>query len=176
MYTHIHLCAESQYSSNRRVLPKIIYVTVGTVAVGTRRYIDWAGSLHRFVSTSLCPSLASPIPTSYITLFIWTLTIWVSYAPLIDVAQTSGASQRAKDATNLIGRLCFSLFLCAALLLFEKFSIQWIAGKFHEKSYAGAPHFLYCRLVLMNFFLKCRAYSATKNCRSRSCDTLPPLS
>jgi hypothetical protein len=32
--------------------------------------------------------------------------------------------------------LLFGLFLCAALLLFEKFSIQWIAGKFHEKTYA----------------------------------------
>ena len=38
---------------------------------------------------------------------------------------------------NSIAKLLFAFFLCAGLLVFEKFAIQWIAGKFHERSYAG---------------------------------------
>ena len=38
---------------------------------------------------------------------------------------------------NTIAKLLFAFFLCAGLLVFEKFAIQWIAGKFHERSYAG---------------------------------------
>ncbi|KIK67405.1 hypothetical protein GYMLUDRAFT_156530 [Collybiopsis luxurians FD-317 M1] len=86
-----------------RILPSAIRATVGVIAVGTRKYIDWAGALHR-----------------YVALFGWTLAMWVTVSSII----------------SLIAKLLFGLFLCSAVLLFEKFSIQWIAGKFHERTYA----------------------------------------
>ncbi len=39
-----------------------------------------------------------------------------------------------------MAKLLFALMLSAAVLFFEKISIQWIAGKFHERSYAGTDH------------------------------------
>lgn len=102
-----------------RILPTIIRSTVGVVAVSTRRYIDWMQALHR-----------------YIALFAWTVAVWVSYNFLIDARQSGTASPKSTHAVDLIGKLLFSFFICAAVLLFEKFAIQWIAGKFHERSYA----------------------------------------
>ncbi|PFH51489.1 hypothetical protein AMATHDRAFT_142246 [Amanita thiersii Skay4041] len=102
-----------------RVFPRIVKSTIGVVAVGTRRYIDWMQALHR-----------------YIALFGWTLAIWVSWTPLVAYRQATDVSSRSAHVINLIGRVLFAFFLCAAILLFEKFSIQWIAGKFHERSYA----------------------------------------
>ncbi|KAI0305411.1 hypothetical protein B0F90DRAFT_1808688 [Multifurca ochricompacta] len=101
------------------LLPRIVRHTVGVVAVGARRYIDWLGALHR-----------------YVALFSWSLIIWIAWNPLIDSRQDAHASTRSVQIINFIGRLLFGIYLCAALLLFEKFSIQWIAGKFHERSYA----------------------------------------
>ncbi|GAW01584.1 serine threonine protein kinase [Lentinula edodes] len=102
-----------------RILPSIIRSTVGIVAVGTRKYIDWASVLHR-----------------YVALFGWTLAMWITWNPLVDTRQESTASNNDKSIVSLIAKLLFGLFLCSAVLLFEKFSIQWIAGKFHEKTYA----------------------------------------
>ncbi|THV05025.1 hypothetical protein K435DRAFT_790441 [Dendrothele bispora CBS 962.96] len=102
-----------------RILPSIIRSTVGVIAVSTRKYIDWAGALHR-----------------YVALFAWTLGIWVSWNPLVDNRQRDDASDKSRHIIDLIGKLLFGFYLCAAVLLFEKFSIQWIAGKFHERSYA----------------------------------------
>ncbi|KAJ4002056.1 Mechanosensitive ion channel-domain-containing protein [Lentinula boryana] len=102
-----------------RILPSIIRSTVGVVAVGTRKYIDWASALNR-----------------YVALFGWTLIMWITWNPIIDTRQESTASDNSKSIVSLIAKLLFGLFLCSAVLLFEKFSIQWIAGKFHEKTYA----------------------------------------
>ncbi|KAJ4467895.1 Mechanosensitive ion channel-domain-containing protein [Lentinula edodes] len=102
-----------------RILPSIIRSTVGIVAVGTRKYIDWASVLHR-----------------YVALFGWTLAMWITWNPIVDTRQESTASNNDKSIVSLIAKLLFGLFLCSAVLLFEKFSIQWIAGKFHEKTYA----------------------------------------
>ncbi|KAL0955922.1 hypothetical protein HGRIS_002114 [Hohenbuehelia grisea] len=101
------------------IAPSIIRRTVGLVAIGTRRYIDWMEVLHR-----------------YVALFAWTLSVWVSYNPLIDRRQAKDASENAKNAVDTVAKFLFAFYLCAAVLLFEKFSIQWIAGKFHERSYA----------------------------------------
>ncbi|KAF9460703.1 hypothetical protein BDZ94DRAFT_1169180 [Collybia nuda] len=101
------------------VLPSIMRSTVGVVALATRRYIDWMQALHR-----------------YMALFAWTLAIWVSWGPLIDNNQKDGTGPKSVRALDLIAKLLFAFFLCSAVLLFEKFSIQWIAGKFHERSYA----------------------------------------
>ncbi|KAH8995736.1 hypothetical protein EDB92DRAFT_1933964 [Lactarius akahatsu] len=101
------------------ILPRLAKHTVGVVAVGSRRYIDWLGALHR-----------------YVALFAWTLTIWIAWNPLIDNRQDAKASAKSVRIIDFIGKLLFGVYLCAALLLFEKFSIQWIAGKFHERSYA----------------------------------------
>ncbi|KAI9449408.1 Mechanosensitive ion channel-domain-containing protein [Lactarius psammicola] len=101
------------------ILPHLAKHTVGVVAVGSRRYIDWLGALHR-----------------YVALFAWTLSIWIAWNPLIDSRQDAQASAKSARIIDFIGKLLFGVYLCAALLLFEKFSIQWIAGKFHERSYA----------------------------------------
>ncbi|TFK26462.1 hypothetical protein FA15DRAFT_667337 [Coprinopsis marcescibilis] len=101
-----------------RIVPSIIRATIGVVAVGTRRYIEWMFALHR-----------------YIALFVWTLVIWVAWTPLI-VNQKVAPSDTSTRAIDLIAKLLFAFLICAGVLLFEKFSIQLIAGKFHERSYA----------------------------------------
>jgi hypothetical protein len=75
--------------------------------------------------------------TRYIAFTEWTGACWISFQPLISRRQLSTASDDNKGDISLFAKLLFALFLCAGLLLFEKFSIQWIAGKFHERSYAG---------------------------------------
>ncbi|KAL0576656.1 hypothetical protein V5O48_005316 [Marasmius crinis-equi] len=102
-----------------RILPAIIRSTLGVVALGTRKYIDWAAVLHR-----------------YVALFMWTLAMWISWQPLINKKQRPDTSDSNKHIVDFIAKLLFGFYLCAAALLFEKFSIQWIAGKFHERSYA----------------------------------------
>ncbi|KAJ7218050.1 Mechanosensitive ion channel-domain-containing protein [Mycena pura] len=101
------------------ILPRIIRRTLGVIAVGTRRYLDWLQVLHR-----------------YIALFFWTLAVFISYNPLINSRQVSTATKSSVEIIDLGQKLFFAFYLCATLLLFEKFSIQWIAGKFHERSYA----------------------------------------
>ena len=66
--------------------------------------------------------------------------IWVSFNPLITLREVNPGT-KSTEALSLIARLLFAFLLCAAALLFEKFSIQWIAWKFHERSYAGAISF-----------------------------------
>ncbi|KAF8577750.1 hypothetical protein K439DRAFT_1417934 [Ramaria rubella] len=100
-------------------LPPIARYTVGVVAVKSRRYIDWLGALPR-----------------YIALFLWTLVSWVAWQPLINSRQSADSSPASHKAISLIAKLLFGFFLCAAVLLGEKFAIQFIAGKFHERSYA----------------------------------------
>ncbi|KIY73032.1 hypothetical protein CYLTODRAFT_342952 [Cylindrobasidium torrendii FP15055 ss-10] len=102
-----------------RLLPIIIRSTVGVIAIATRRYIDWASALHR-----------------YVAFFAWTLAMWVSFNPLINARQSKDASEHSVHAIDIIVRLLFGFYLCSAVLLFEKFAIQFIAGKFHERSYA----------------------------------------
>ncbi|KAF8973263.1 hypothetical protein BDZ97DRAFT_1780386 [Flammula alnicola] len=98
-----------------RIAPTIIRSTIGVVAVSSRRYIDWMQALHR-----------------YIALFAWTITIYVTFQPIIDIHQpTVSANQpvsKSRAAISLIDKILFAFFLCSAVLLFEKFSIQWIAA------------------------------------------------
>lgn len=108
------------FGCERRVFPFFLRHTIGLVAVGSRRYIDWLDVLHR-----------------YVALTAWTVVIWVTYQPLLNRRQSDGASDNSKAIISLLGRLLFAFFLCAMVLFFEKFSIQFIAGKFHERSYAG---------------------------------------
>jgi hypothetical protein len=72
----------------------------------------------------------------YIALSAWSLVTWISWNPLINGQQHS-SDQNDVNIIHLIGKLLFILLICTSILLFEKFSIQWIAGKFHERSYAG---------------------------------------
>jgi len=82
-------------------------------------------------------------PKRYIAFTGWTVAVWISYNFLIDARQRRDASPKATHVINVIGKLLFAIFICAAVLLFEKFAIQWIAGKFHEKSYAGTRLLFY---------------------------------
>jgi hypothetical protein len=120
------------------VLPSIMRATVGLVAIGARRYIDWIQALHRWgASFSIRGAQQVTLEHRYIALFGWTLAVWISWNPLVDNRQKNGASTKSVQAIDLIGKLLFGIYLCSAVLLFEKFSIQWIAGKFHERSYSG---------------------------------------
>ncbi|KZV69518.1 hypothetical protein PENSPDRAFT_676041 [Peniophora sp. CONT] len=101
------------------ILPIFVRATLGVVAVSLRRYIDWLTALKR-----------------YLALFGWTLAVWISFQPLINKRQDSDASSSSKSALDLAAKLLFAIYICAGVLLFEKFSIQWIATKFHEESYA----------------------------------------
>jgi len=102
-----------------RMLPAVVRATIGVVAVASRRYIDWLEVLHR-----------------YVALTVWTGATWISFQPLIARKQDDNASDNSKKNVSLIAKLQFGFFICAGVLLFEKFAIQWIAGKFHERSYA----------------------------------------
>ncbi|XP_006461100.1 hypothetical protein AGABI2DRAFT_204597, partial [Agaricus bisporus var. bisporus H97] len=101
-----------------RIMPVIARSTIGIVAVASRRYIDWLQALYR-----------------YMAFFIWALSIWITWNPIIDNNQHTNG-EKSRNAVDLIGKLLFAAFLCAAILLFEKIAIQWIAAKFHERSYA----------------------------------------
>ncbi|KAI0768432.1 hypothetical protein BC629DRAFT_1583550 [Irpex lacteus] len=101
------------------IFPRVARVTVGLVAVGARRYIDWLEALHR-----------------YVALAVWTLAVWITFQPLILTRQENDATDRDKSVVSLLAKLFFAFYICALVLLGEKFAIQWIAGKFHERSYA----------------------------------------
>ncbi|KAF8906527.1 hypothetical protein CPB84DRAFT_1675669, partial [Gymnopilus junonius] len=98
-----------------RVAPSVIRSTIGIVAVSSRRYIDWLQALQR-----------------YVAFFAWAIAVWASFNPIIDIHVTG----TKPAAIGVIAKLSFGVLICAGILLFEKFSIQWIAGKFHERSYA----------------------------------------
>ncbi|KAI0958769.1 hypothetical protein AcV7_004488 [Taiwanofungus camphoratus] len=101
------------------VLPHIARATLGVVAVGARKYIDWLLALER-----------------YIALTAWTLVIWISFQPLVNTRRQPGTSASSAQAEDTMSRLLFVFFVCAAILFGEKFAIQWIAANFHERSYA----------------------------------------
>lgn len=102
----------------------------------------------------------------YVTFFAWSLANWITFNPLIN--------RNSDDRTlSFIAKLLFGIMLCAIILLAEKFAIQWIAGKFHEKSYAGkGSSFGY---VLSALNIKCRAYRRAKVRHSRSDGLVPQL-
>ncbi|KAF9531655.1 Mechanosensitive ion channel-domain-containing protein [Crepidotus variabilis] len=100
-----------------RFIPYVIRATIGVVAVSTRRYIDWLQALNR-----------------YVALFAWSFAIWGSYQGLILKNQTSRNPDNR--SISIINKLLLATVICSGVLLFEKFAIQFIAGKFHERSYA----------------------------------------
>ena len=69
----------------------------------------------------------------YVAFFGWTIGVYVSFNPIINNNQEVG---QHSAALSLVARLLFAFVILSSALLFEKFSIQWIAGKFHERSYA----------------------------------------
>ena len=88
----------------------------------------------------------------YVALAGWSLSIWVAWNPLIDSKQDPLASAKSVQIINFIGRLLFGILLCTEVLLFEKFSIQWIAGKFHERSYAGQGRLISQNVHVLTLF------------------------
>jgi len=73
----------------------------------------------------------------YVALVACTAAMCIAWNPLVDNRQDKNASPKSKNIIDFIGKFLFGIYLCVALLLFEKFSIQWIASRFHERSYAG---------------------------------------
>ncbi|QRV94149.1 transporter, small conductance mechanosensitive ion channel (MscS) family protein [Ceratobasidium sp. AG-Ba] len=109
-------------------LPVVLRNTLGVVIVGLRRYIDWLTALQR-----------------YMAFFAWSLAQWIAFTQLIvrhlpDADPTDAAAVEKRNSNegilDLITKILFGVMLCAAILLGEKFAIQWIAFKFHERSYA----------------------------------------
>lgn len=101
------------------VLPHMARHTIGIVAVGARRYIDWLQPLGR-----------------YIALFAWSLAVWVSFNPLVNTRREPGATAGDAQALSTAARIFFAVLESAVILLAEKVAIQTIATKFHERSYA----------------------------------------
>lgn len=88
--------------------------------------------------------------------------IWVSFNPLIILREINPGT-KSTQALSLIARLLFAFLLCSAALLFEKLSIQWIAWKFHERSYAGTVSFSTCQGRRSHFFYKKKSVLPTRN-------------
>jgi hypothetical protein len=127
------------------ILPRIARHTIGVVAVGARPYIEWFGVLYRYVfrlywshrGRHLSRLDIGAHPARYVALTGWSVLIWIVWTPIIQSRQDKNASTKSQNIIAFISRLLFGIVLCAGLLLLEKFSIQLIAGKFHERSYAG---------------------------------------
>jgi hypothetical protein len=138
----------------------------GAISIGCRLYIGAVFFFFVIAPLGSNNSFPSPYHKRYIALFAWTVAIWVSYNVLINTRQGKNASPGSVHAVDLISKLLFSFFLCAAVLLFEKFAIQWIAGKFHERSYAGTHFFLFHGFLVDGvFFLFTRTYCRSEICR-----------
>ena len=102
-----------------KLLPSIIRNTLGVVSITIRFYSDWLKALHR-----------------HIALFVWSLTIWITFMQLIINRQHADITPKSRDATSFCAKLLFALMICTAILLAEKVAIQAIASQFHERSYA----------------------------------------
>ncbi|KAG8890399.1 hypothetical protein FRB98_008974 [Tulasnella sp. 332] len=104
------------------VTPKILRITIGMAARSTRHFIGWIENLERTLA-----------------FYAWSLATWVTFQPLIN-AHLSEADrdtfEESANALSLILKLLFGVMLCSATLLAEKFAIQFIAYKFHQRSYA----------------------------------------
>jgi hypothetical protein len=93
-------------------------------------------------SVILTQSATLPYPIArYVAMFGWSLAVWISFQPLIDRTQHNDASSKDQSIISTLAKLLFAFFVCMALLLAEKVAIQWIADKFHERSYAGMCNF-----------------------------------
>ncbi|KAG8953472.1 hypothetical protein FRC04_002314 [Tulasnella sp. 424] len=102
------------------ILPKILRWTIGIAAVSSRHYIGWFEALNR-----------------YIALYAWALASWISYQPLIrtKITDTDEAQfPTSGKILSIIAQLLFGIMLCTAVLLAEKFAIQFIAYKFHQRN------------------------------------------
>ncbi|KAI0793816.1 Mechanosensitive ion channel-domain-containing protein [Fomes fomentarius] len=99
------------------LLPPFLRSTIGVVIVSARKYIDWLEALNR-----------------YGAFFAWTVAIFIAFYHLILMQE--GASPSDLAATKLIANILLPLMISACILFLEKILIQWIAGKFHERSYA----------------------------------------
>ncbi|KAI0371035.1 hypothetical protein BV20DRAFT_942709 [Pilatotrama ljubarskyi] len=100
------------------ILPKLLRNTVGVVILTVRKYSDWLEVLHRYAAFAT-----------------WTIVIFVSYQPLINATQRTDNST-SQQSVDTMSKLLFALMLSACVLFGEKLAIQFIAAKFHERSYA----------------------------------------
>ncbi|KIM30449.1 hypothetical protein M408DRAFT_66234 [Serendipita vermifera MAFF 305830] len=101
------------------LLPKVLRYTIGVVAIGTRRYIEWLSAIHR-----------------YVAIFAWALVSFVSFIPLITKRQAGDRPDDAAKALDICTRILLGILICSAILLGLKLLIQIIATNFHERSYA----------------------------------------
>ncbi|CDO72761.1 hypothetical protein BN946_scf184994.g14 [Trametes cinnabarina] len=100
------------------ILPPLLRNTLGIIIVTTRKYIDWFEVLYRYAAFAG-----------------WSILIFVSYQPLINATQETN-STTSQQSVDTLSKLLFALMLSACVLFGEKLAIQFIASKFHERSYA----------------------------------------
>ncbi|KDQ21736.1 hypothetical protein BOTBODRAFT_212160 [Botryobasidium botryosum FD-172 SS1] len=102
-------------------LPSVLRWTFGVVILPLRKYIDWLNALE-----------------GYMTFAAWATIIWISWSPIVSNAFPKGQQATFPGSIHIlsvIANLLFANMVCSAILLGEKFSIQWIAYKFHQQSY-----------------------------------------
>jgi hypothetical protein len=90
-----------------------------------KRYVNWLEYLH-----------------GYLAFVAWSAALWITWVPLIVDRQLGNngddSNDRSVRAVNLGGRLLFAFAGCATILLAEKVVVQWIAMKFHGRSYQSS--------------------------------------
>ncbi|KAF9520315.1 hypothetical protein BS47DRAFT_1446349, partial [Hydnum rufescens UP504] len=104
------------------MIPHVLRATLGAAALSLRKYFDWLTAMRRPVA-----------------LVAWSTAIWVSFNPLIYSRLTPSDANRfpsSKSSLFTVGRLAFGIMLSSIILFFEKYCIQLVAYRFHERSYA----------------------------------------
>jgi len=126
------------------ILPYLLRYTLGLGAVSLRKYFDWLTALKRpvaFVGWAIAV-YASYNPGTLLY-FLPSSSTTVSFLtdlhPLVIHIRFSDPQKQYSSSANtltLIGRLCTGTLLSSLILLGEKYAIQFIAYKFHQRSYS----------------------------------------
>ena len=73
-------------------------------------------------------------------LFLWMLAVIISFKPVVAGHRIDVPKDRKDDVDqewiNIVFKVIIALFVLATLNFVEKILIQWIAGAFHERTYA----------------------------------------
>jgi len=126
------------------ILPHLLRYTLGFGAVSLRKYFDWLTALKRpvaFVGWAIAVYVSyNPGTLLY---FLPSLPATVPFLtdlhPLVIHIRFSDPQNHYPSSANtlaLIGRFCTGILLSSLILLGEKYAIQFIAYKFHQRSYA----------------------------------------
>lgn len=128
------------------IMPSLFRFTVSTI--GSNNDKKW-----RDIGRQL------ELPTA---LFLWLLTVLVSYHPVLDNHKHSPDGQRPGSNAAWIGivfKIIIAAFTMAALNLVEKVLIQWIATSFHRRTYS---HRIKENQMVISFMVTLFEYARTQ--------------